>query len=779
MNRIRLSLSLIALLASGVAMAQKPTKSIAAREGLYPEFIEFSAADAPKFSAGQVLLTAENGVARSSVASKLAARETDRIGMEHFRYNQVLNGYVVENTAYIVHTKAGKIMSQNGVWVKEEIASSLKTAASIDEPTALKMAMSYIGASTYKWQIPDEELALKDEMNNRGATYFPKGQLVYYSGVGEVNPSNLQLTYKFDIYSQFPLGRKVVYVDANAGTIIGENDLINTVDAAGSATTAYSGVQAITTDNTGTTYRLRETGRGLGVQTLDMRVAGTNYNAAVDFTDADNSWNNVNANKDQYATDAHWGAEKTYDFYLTKFGRNSIDNAGYQLRSYVHVNLVAFGYANNINAFWDGTRMSYGDGGTSGTTTYSPLTTLDIAGHEITHGLTSRTSNLVYSNESGALNEAFSDILGTSIEWFGKGTGNWTLGDEIGGIFRSMSNPNLYGDPDTYQGTNWATGTADNGGVHTNSGVLNFWFYLLTTGGSGTNDKGFAYNVTGIGIDKAAAIAYRTNTVYLTANSNYAAARTYGIKSAEDLYGVGSVEAVQTANAFDAVGVTAVVVPPTCTDTYEANETRTAAKVIALNTDINAKIGSSTDKDWFRFTTVTAQPKFKVTLSGLAADYDLRLYNSSGSQLAISQNSGTTSETITRNTATAGATYYLQVYGFSGANSASCYTLKVQTSATNLFGIDENAGILKSDATTKPGVYPNPARNTVTVRFVSQATAQKEINITDMLGRIVYRQRVAAVEGMNNVTISLPTINTGVYVVKVDQEQVSKLTIAK
>ena len=126
-----------------------------------------------------------------------------------------------------------------------------------------------------------------------------------------------------------------------------------------------------------------------------MRLAGTNYAAAVDFTDADNTWNNVNANKDQYATDGHWGTEKTYDYYLTKHNRNSVDNAGFALNSYVHTNLVAFGYANNINAFWDGTRMTYGDGGVSGTTTYTPLTALDVCGHEITHGVTERTSNLV------------------------------------------------------------------------------------------------------------------------------------------------------------------------------------------------------------------------------------------------------------------------------------------------------------------------------------------------------------------------------------------------
>jgi hypothetical protein len=154
------------------------------------------------------------------------------------------------------------------------------------------------------------------------------------------------------------------------------------------------------------------------------------------------------------------------------------------------------------------------------------------------------------------MNEGFSDIFGTAIEFYAKGAGgNWLIGENIGAAFRNMSNPNQFSQPDTYLGTFWATGTADNGGVHTNSGVLNFWFYLLSAGGSGTNDIGSAYTVTGIGIDEAAAIAYRTNTFYLTASSNYANARTFAIQAATDLYGAGSQEVISTTNAWYAVGI--------------------------------------------------------------------------------------------------------------------------------------------------------------------------------------------------------------------------------
>ena len=146
----------------------------------------------------------------------------------------------------------------------------------------------------------------------------------------------------------------------------------------------------------------------------------------------------------------------TYDYYFETYGRNSIDNEGFQL-NVIALQLWIF------NAFWDGERMTYGDGDGAPST---PLTSMDIVGHEITQ-INRNTANLVYADESGALNESFSDIFGTAIEEYSKpGDWDWLLGAEIGVSFRSMSNPNLYACPDTYGGEMWIDG-AD---VHTNSG---------------------------------------------------------------------------------------------------------------------------------------------------------------------------------------------------------------------------------------------------------------------------------------------------------------------
>ena len=341
-----------------------------------------------------------------------------------------------------------------------------------------------------------------------------------------------------------------------------------------------------------------------------------------------------------------------------------------------------------------------------------------------------------------------------------------------------MSNPNAYQQPDTYKGTYWYTGTSDNGGVHTNSGVLNYWFYLLAHGGSGTNDKGTSFNVTGIGIDKAAAIAYKTLTTYFIPSSQYGDARRLSVKAAQDLYGVGSTEATQTTNAWVAVGVAEAAAPPPCTDIYESNETSGSAAIIQTNTDLTGLISTSTDKDWFKFTTVSGATNISISLSNLPADYDIKLYNSAGTQLAVSQNGGTTSESIKYNTTSAG-TYYIQVYGYSGANSTSCYLLRVNTAGTAFFGLAEQPiTSLKDVNNGKLQVYPNPARNYLNLTFSSDATTSKYLTVLDVTGRVAFRQVIAAQKGNNLVRVVLPKLAKGVYYLKVGETSLTKFEVS-
>ncbi len=477
----------------------------------------------------------------------LIGEDEDQIGYKHYRYQQTVNGVPVKFGMYIAHVKNGLVESINGE-LFDNVAVS--TSAGIPEASALSSALNHINAVTYKWEIPAQEEHLKYEQEDPTATYYPKGELVLINENANVE-SPLVLAYRFNIYSEKPFGRKEVYVNAQSGAIIWEENKIHEADVTGTANTLYSGTQTITSDNASGPFRLRESGRGNGIRTYSNGNT-TTYSTA-DITNGSANWTTPDA-----ALDAHWGAEMTYDYFWNEHGRNSIDGNGFTLVSHVH-------HDNNYsNAFWDGQRMTYGDGGSNN----SPFTALDIAGHEIAHGLTTNTANLVYQAESGALNESFSDIFGNSVEFTARpAQASWQLGEDLGFVIRNMANPNAEGDPDTYFGTNWASLTGgDNGGVHTNSGVQNFWYYLLVTGGSGTNDNGDAYTVNPLGLTDAGRVAFRNLTVYLTSSSQYTDARFFAIQSAVDLFGGCTSQVQEVTNAWYAVGVGSIYSPVTVSD---------------------------------------------------------------------------------------------------------------------------------------------------------------------------------------------------------------------
>ncbi len=475
--------------------------------------------------------------------------EVDETGMQHRRLQQHYKGIPVETGEYLIHETKGSTIAANGKYYAN---LNINITPSFTEKQALDIALQTIHASRYIWQDAAEEAEASHLTQGKKTTWYPKGELVILPSLGYSKAQTTALCWKFEIRSLEPSGRYFIYINAATGKVMHNENRLCGVAVTGSGNTFYNGTRSFTTDSIGAaSYRLRDNTRASGVQTYNM-LNGTNYGVAVDFTDTDNIWTST-ANQDHAALDAHWGAQQTYDYYLTVHGRNSYNNTGGALLSYVHYS------ASYNNAFWDGTRMTYGDGDGA---TFSPLTEMDVCGHELTHGVTEYSSGLIYSYESGAMNEGFSDIFGKTIDFFVNPiTADWRIGGKCytpgtaSDALRYMNNPNAAGDPDTYLGTNWYTGAGDNGGVHTNSGVLNYWYYLLVNGGTGTNDVGFNFNVAGLGIAKARAIAYRTNSFYLTSSSNYADAGFYSLKAASDLYGNCSPEALSVKNAWDAVGV--------------------------------------------------------------------------------------------------------------------------------------------------------------------------------------------------------------------------------
>ncbi|GGW74120.1 peptidase M4 [Streptomyces lucensis JCM 4490] len=324
----------------------------------------------------------------------------------------------------------------------------------------------------------------------------------------------------------------------------------------GVGNTQYSGQVTLTTTQSGSTYTLNDGARG-NHKTYNLNHGSSGTGTL--FSQSSDTWGNgTNSNAATAGADAHYGAAVTWDFYKNTFGRSGIKNNGVGAYSRVH-------YGNSyVNAFWDDSCfcMTYGDG--SGNA--KPLTAIDVAGHEMSHGVTSNTANLNYSGESGGLNEATSDIFGTGVEFYANNSsdvGDYLIGEKIdingnGSPLRYMDKPSK----DGASKDNWYSGI---GGVdvHYSSGPANHFFYLLSEGSGTKVINGVSYNsptadglpVTGIGRDKALQIWYRALTTKWTSTTNYAGARTGTLAAAGELYGTTSAEYKAVQDAWAGVGV--------------------------------------------------------------------------------------------------------------------------------------------------------------------------------------------------------------------------------
>ncbi|MFI5472485.1 M4 family metallopeptidase [Streptomyces cacaoi] len=344
-----------------------------------------------------------------------------------------------------------------------------------------------------------------------------------------------------------------VITDATTGAKLYEYQGVET----GTGNTMYSGQVTLGTTQSGSTYNLTDGARG-GHKTYNLN-RGTSGTGTL-FSGSDDVWGTGAAsNLETAAADAHYGAALTWDYYKNVHGRSGIKGDGVGAYSRVH-------YGNNyVNAFWQDSCfcMTYGDG--SGNT--HPLTAIDVAGHEMTHGVTANTAGLNYSGESGGLNEATSDIFGTSVEFYAQNAsdvGDYLIGEEIdingdGSPLRYMDKPSK----DGASKDSWYSGIGSVD-VHYSSGPANHFFYLLSEGSGAKVINGVSYNsatadglpVTGIGRDKAEKIWFRALTTKFTTTTNYAAARTGTLAAAGELYGTTSTEykAVQDAWAGVAVG---------------------------------------------------------------------------------------------------------------------------------------------------------------------------------------------------------------------------------
>ncbi|WP_432198446.1 M4 family metallopeptidase [Streptomyces sp. bgisy027] len=343
-----------------------------------------------------------------------------------------------------------------------------------------------------------------------------------------------------------------VVTDAATGAKLYEYQGIET----GTGNTMYSGTVTLGTTQSGSTYNLTDGARG-NHKTYNLN-RGTSGTGTL-FSGSDDVWGNGNpSNAETAGADAHYGAALTWDYYKNVHGRSGIRGDGVGAYSRVH-------YGNNyVNAFWSDSCfcMTYGDG--SGNT--HPLTSIDVAGHEMTHGVTSNTAGLIYSGESGGLNEATSDIFGSTVEFYAgnaSDVGDYLIGEEID--INGDGTPLRYMDKPSKDGASkdaWYSGIGSID-VHYSSGPANHFFYLLSEGSGTKTINGVTYNsptsdglpVTGIGRAKAEKIWFRALTTKFTSNTNYAAARTGTLAATGELYGTTSAEYKAVQDAWAGVNV--------------------------------------------------------------------------------------------------------------------------------------------------------------------------------------------------------------------------------
>lgn len=464
------------------------------------------------------------GAKKAKESFKVLEKENDQLGNTVIKIQQVYEGIPVFGSTQ----KA--LLSEDGVIH----AISGTVEANLDQKLAKKVKKGIQASEAI--HLAEKDLGLKPKYEKK-----PEADLVVFT-----EKETATYAYKVNLnYLSPEPGNYYYFIDAQTGKIINKYNTIDTVtgtNATGSGTGVTNNTVSLNTTLSSGKYYLQDNTRGNGIFTYNANNASRTPGTL--WSDADNIFK---ASYDAPAVDAHYYAGKVYDYYKSTFNRNSYDGNGAALKSTVH-----YGSKYN-NAFWNGIQMVYGDGDGSN---FIPLSGgLDVVAHELTHAVTSSESDLVYQYESGALNEAISDIMGTAVEFNVQPTkADYLIGEDIytpsvsGDALRSMSNPTLYGDPDHY--SKRYTGTSDNGGVHTNSGIINKAAYLIAVGGTH-----YGVTVSGIGPDKLAAIVYRANTVYLTSNSSFSQARAAFIQSASDLYGTSSTAKTTVTNAFTAVGI--------------------------------------------------------------------------------------------------------------------------------------------------------------------------------------------------------------------------------
>ncbi|WP_188839208.1 M4 family metallopeptidase [Flexivirga endophytica] len=505
---------------------------------------------------------------------QLVGTTTSADGTSHFRYQRTYKSLPVVGGDFVVHAKSGKVVGHSG---DQRAAISLSTtptvAATASRSNAIAGAKVYnvAGATTSKLVVDATGakpvlawMTVVKGVQADGITPSHKAVLVNAQTGKTIRSSEMIKSLMSASTSKQAMARRGVHHDATLTTrtpakvptiswasVGGHGKGHNKgVAADGTGKSLTLGDVNITTTQGSSGYEMTDPNHG-GNSACDMNNSEAG-NCAL-FTDDDNAWGDgQNDDRATAAVDVYYGAAMTWDYYNKAFGRNGIFDDGKGVPSRVH---YGSGY---VNAFWDGSQMTYGDGQGDN----APLVAIDVAGHEMSHGVSEALANLGYSGDVGGINEANSDVFGTMVEFEANSsvdTPDFLIGETID--INGDGTPLRYMDKPSKDGASldcWSSAT-QNEDPHYTSGVGNHAFFLLANG-SGQSDWGDSptcdsSTVTGIGKDKAANIWYNAIKDYGTSDMSYADLRAGMIKSADSLYGADSTESQAVAAAWSAVSV--------------------------------------------------------------------------------------------------------------------------------------------------------------------------------------------------------------------------------
>lgn len=475
--------------------------------------------------------SAKTGIINQSNNFRITDVHSDDLGITHIRSVQLHNGIEVYGSESVYHIDAEKERFTGSF---HNLSEGLETQPRVSKEDAIELVVNDLKKENRYRELTEEEAGFLDYAG-------PDASLTYYRG--EIN-TDYRLTWEILIRPNF-IEEWKYFIDAIHGTVLLKYN--NTKSDGSFIGTGFDLNNILRTFNvyqTSGIYYLYDVSQKMFnpsknegiIITLDGNGT-TPFNLDYSYiTSADNTWSH------KAAISAHCNATKTYHYFDTTFGRNSINDKGGNIVSIV--NVTADDGTPLENAFWNGQVVFYGNGGTQ----FKPVAgALDITAHELSHGVISSTANLEYYGQPGAINEAFADIFACMVD-----RDDWTIGEDItlenyspSGVIRDLSNPHNKGTrSDRYwQPTHTSEmylGTEDNAGIHLNSGIINHAFYIFATR---------------VGKSKAERVFYRALTEYLTKSADFIALRIAVVQSVRDLYGDSSNELYEAAWAFESVGI--------------------------------------------------------------------------------------------------------------------------------------------------------------------------------------------------------------------------------